>query len=173
MSHPARSSLPRLIAIGATLLLLAGLAQAQYVWIDAKGLRQYSDRAPPPSTPAANILKSPQQVALTPVAPAPPAPAPSAEAATPKKGPPTLAERNQDFGKRLKERGEQEQKAAEEAQRKQSLAEQCASARQYKTHLESGVRISDTGPNGERGYLSDTERAARLAQARKALEGCR
>jgi type IV secretory pathway VirB10-like protein len=173
MSHPARSSLPRLIAAGATLLFLAGLAQAQYVWIDAKGLRQYSDRPPPPSTPAARILKSPQQLASTPVEPAAPAPSPSAEPATPKKGPPTLAERNQDFGKRLQERGEQEQKAAEEAQRKQSLAEQCASARQYRTQLESGVRISDIGSNGERGYLSDTERAARLAQARKVLEGCR
>jgi hypothetical protein len=166
-----RPFLPRLVA-GAALLLCAGLAQAQYAWINASGNREYSDRPPPPSVPASKILKAPRGSPLLVEATAAAAPeeAPKAE---PKKGPPTLAERDADFRKRQKERGEQEQKAAEEAQRKQALAENCASARRYKAELESDVRIADTTAQGERSFISDEERARRLAGTRRILDSCR
>jgi outer membrane biosynthesis protein TonB len=169
MSHPTCSSPLRLFA-GAALLLAAGLAQAQYVWIDANGLRQYSDRPPPPSTPPEKIIKSPQPVALAIEAPPAPAPDPKAQ---PKKGAPTLAEREADFRKRKQEGAEQDKKAAEEAQRKQAQLENCASARQYKAQLESGIRIADTGADGERGYISDADRATRLAKANRIVAECR
>jgi hypothetical protein len=168
MSHLTCSS-PLRLAAGAALLLVAGLAQAQYVWIDAKGLRQYSDRPPPPSTPAAKILKSPHPLAVD-VAPAN---APAEPKAQPNKGAPTLAERDADFRKRKQEGAEHEKKAAEEAQRKQAQLENCASARQYKVQLESGTRIADSGPDGERGYISDAERTTRLAKVNQVLAGCR
>jgi hypothetical protein len=170
MSHPTCSSPLRLFG-GAALLLVAGLAQAQYVWIDAKGLRQYSDRPPPPSTPPAKIIQSPQAVALA--IEVPPAPAPADPKAQPKKGAPTLAEREADFRKRKQDGAEQDKKAAEEAQRKQAQLENCASARQYKAQLESGIRIADTGADGERGYISDAERTTRLARANRVLADCR
>jgi hypothetical protein len=168
MSHPTCSSPLRLFA-GAALLLAAGFAQAQYVWIDAKGLRQYSDRPPPPSTPPEKIIKSPQPVALAIEV----LPAPADPKAQPKKGAPTLAEREADFRKRKQEAAEQDKKAAEEAQRKQAQLENCASARQYKAQLESGIRIADTGADGERGYISDADRATRLAKANRILADCR
>ncbi|MFL6673234.1 MAG: DUF4124 domain-containing protein [Massilia sp.] len=169
MSHPTRSSPLRLFA-GAALLFAAGLAQAQYAWIDANGTRQYSDRPPPPSTPAARILKAPQPAALLTEAPA--APAPAAEVAN-KKGPPSLAERDADFRKRQQDQARQEQKAADDAQRREAQAENCASARQYKAQLQSGIRVADTAANGERTFISDQDRAARLAKTNRILEACR
>lgn len=52
--------------LGVAALLVAGFAHAQYSWIapyswiDEKGVRQLSDRPPPPGTPADKILKAPQ-----------------------------------------------------------------------------------------------------------------
>jgi type IV secretory pathway VirB10-like protein len=161
----------RLLAGGA-LVLAAGLAQAQYIWIDEKGMKQLSDRPPPPSVPDSKILKAPGK-------PPPPviddgsAPAPAAAKPAPAvKGPPTLAERNADFRKRAKEEAEKDQKAAADAQRKKERAENCDAARQNKAQLASGVRIRTTGANGEAGYLSDEERAARSVKANQALAGC-
>lgn len=49
--------------LGAALFVAAGAialpAQAQYVWLDARGVRQFSDRPPPPSVPDSRILKGP------------------------------------------------------------------------------------------------------------------
>jgi hypothetical protein len=53
------------------------------------------------------------------------------------------------------------------------MADNCASARQYKAQLESGIRVADTSPAGERAYITDEERAKRLAKTRRVLEGCR
>ena len=82
------------------LMLLAQLAHAQYSWIDDKGTRVFSDRPPPPGTPAARIRHMPRSAAPVPAAAdgAGTAKAPSSTdtstaataAAAPK--PPTLAE---------------------------------------------------------------------------------
>jgi type IV secretory pathway VirB10-like protein len=171
MNRPTRPTLPRLLA-GTALLLCAGLAHAQYVWINASGNREYSDRPPPASTPRSKILKAPSgsPLLLDLAAPEAPAEAPKAET---KKGPPTLAERDADFRKRQKERGEEEQKTAQETQRKQAVEQNCASARQYKAQLESDIRIADTTAQGERTFITDEERARRLASTRRILESCR
>ncbi|MES2148553.1 MAG: DUF4124 domain-containing protein [Pseudomonadota bacterium] len=165
MNNFSRSSALRLMAGGA-LLLLAGLAQAQYMWIDAKGVKQLSDRPPPPDTPKKDILRQPGGVpdALEAV--------PSETVAAPKlKGPPTLAERNQDFAKRGKEAAERDKKAGEEALQKAELKENCDAAREAKMQIDSGVRITSS-KNGERGFMDDAERAQRVAKANKVLEGC-
>lgn len=166
-------SLLRPIA-GATILLAAGWAQAQYVWVNANGNREYSDRPPPPSVSRSKILKAPQMALLE---PAPDAAASPAADTKPdraeKKGPPTLAERDADFHKRQKERAEQEQKAAQEAQQKQAKAENCAAAQKNKAQLESGVRITDTAANGERSFISDEERARRVTKANTIVDSCR
>jgi type IV secretory pathway VirB10-like protein len=174
MTRSTRPSLPRLLA-GAVLLLCTGLANAQYAWINANGNREYSDRPPPPSTPRSKILKAPHgsPLLLEADAAAPAEAKPEDAKAEKKKGPPTLAERDADFNKRQKERGEQDKKAGEETQRKQAQAENCASARQYKAQLESGIRVADTTAQGERAFISDEERARRLASTNRILEGCR
>lgn len=162
----------RRVVAGAALLLAAGLCQAQYAWIDEKGVRQFSDRPPPTSTPLNKILRQPGGVP-DPLAAQTPAQTPSAEdLANKPKGPPTLAERDIDFAKRAKADAESAKKNAEDATRKSDLKENCDAAHAAKTQLESGARISTTDKNGERGYISDAERAQRLQKANKAIGGC-
>lgn len=162
------------LAAGA-LLLFASLAHAQYVWIDEKGLKQYSDRPPPPTTPQNKVLKQPGQPSqyAIPVQPAAAAPAASAEAAAPKpKAPPTLAERNADFKKRQKDKEEADQKAAEENRAARAKQENCNVARNAKRELESGQRFSSTDAAGNRVPASEAEIADRAAQANKVLADC-
>lgn len=156
--------------IGALLLLAASAAHAQYVWIGPNGTRQYSDRPPPPGTPASKILKSPGRAAPEPQATA----ADDAAGARPDAiTPPTLAERETAFRERSKARAEQEQKDLEAATRQRRLAEHCAAARETQAQLDSGIRIAKIGPDGEKTYMSDAEKAERNERVRRALQACR
>jgi type IV secretory pathway VirB10-like protein len=169
---------PLLRFLGATALLCATtVAQAQYVWIDASGSRQYSDRPPPSGTPQHKILKSPggQAPALLP-APASATPAVGAPAAgTPAepKRPPTVAEQENAYRERVKGRAEQERKEAAEAQRKRDQADHCEALRDTHAQLASGMRIARVDAKGERSYMSEEERVARTADAQRALQACR
>lgn len=155
-------------ALAALLLLGAAAAHAQYVWIGPNGTRQYSDRPPPPGTPAGKIVKAPGRPAMP-----SPEPALDAPADSPAKAPPTLAEREAAFRERGKAREEDERKHQEEAARQRRLAEHCAAARQTQAQLDSGIRISRIGADGQKTYLTDDEKAARGAQVRRALQECR
>ena len=164
-------------ALGATLLFLsATAAQAQYVWIGAGGTRQYSDRPPPPGTPASKIVKAPGR-ANPELAPTPPAATPVEPVNTdpaakplPPKGPPTLAEQEAAYRARTKARDEANLKAQEEAQRARQLAERCNAARETQAQLASGTRIARYGQDGQKSYMSDADRAARAAQVNQALQ---
>jgi hypothetical protein len=169
-------------ALGATLLFLAATAaQAQYVWIGPGGTRQYSDRPPPPGTPASNIVKAPGRAAPEPApAPAPPPAMPAEGSATdpaakplPPKGPPTLAEQEAAYRARTKARDEANLKAQEEAQRTHQLAARCNAARETQAQLASGTRIARYGQDGQKSYMTDAERATRAAQVNQALQDCR
>lgn len=163
----------RLLAVAA-LTLVAGLAQAQYVWIDAKGIKQFSDRSPPASVPEKDILKAPGRpmAAVLPGDAEQPAPAGSV-AETAKKSPPTIAERNVEFNKRISDKAAGDKKAAAEAQATAAKAQQCAAAREYKMQLDSGARIGTVTQSGERTFMSDAERALANAKANKILAACR
>lgn len=159
---------------GLALLAVTAAANAQYMWIDEKGLKQFSDRPPPPSVPAKRVLKAPGR-SLTIDSPEPaaePATAAAASASAPKAAP-TTAERNADFNKRKGEQAEQARKAGEEAQRKSALAANCEANRKHQALLESGARIATVEANGEQGFLSDEARARQLAATRRALGACK
>jgi len=166
----------RLLSAGA-LMLLAQLApqfaHAQYSWIDDKGTRVFSDRPPPPGTPPSRILKAPHRSDLMPDNAAPAAAADGASTPADKPRQPSLAEREADYRKRQAERQDSDKKAQEDAGRKAARQETCANARQEERQLASGMRISEMQANGERGYISDEDRARRLARARQALADCR
>ena len=164
-------STPLRLAGAALLFFATQLAHAQYVWIDANGTRQYSDRPPPPGTPPHKILKAPGAGADASLEAAKPA-TPEARPAAPK-GPPTLAEREQAFRKRTQERAEQERKESMEAERRRELAERCEAARDVQAQLASGIRIARIDQNGERSYMSDEEKAAKTAQMHRVLKDCR
>ena len=146
-----------------TAVAVSAPALAQYSWIDDHGTRVFSDHPPPPGTPKSRILKAPRGAAPAEVAPA----------ETAKPAAPTLADRDADFRKRAAERAADERKTAEETQRKADNAEQCATARRSEAVLTSGVRVADMDDKGERVFLSDDEKARRLAQVRRVLAGCR
>ena len=158
-------------ALAALLLLAASAAHAQYVWIAPNGTRQYSDRPPPPGTPASKILKAPGRPAFA--APEPATPAPGQDPAAESRTPPTLAEREAAYQERSKARREAELKQQEEATRQRRLAEHCAAARDTQAQLASGIRISRIGADGQKTYLSDEEKAVRGEQVRRALQECR
>lgn len=147
----------------ACLLAFAALpALAQHVWLDEKGVKQYSDQPPPAGTPAGRILQSPGARAssstLTPL------PAPSG---------PTLAERNAEFEKRRLERAEREQKDSEQAALEKEKKRNCEQARSYSQALANGGRIARFDANGERSYLTDAQRAEETSRVQRVLEQCR
>ncbi|MBQ5950426.1 DUF4124 domain-containing protein [Massilia sp. ST3] len=155
---------------GAALLFFAAsLAHAQYVWIDANGTRQYSDRPPPSGTPPHKILKAPGRLAT---APTPEAKAEAAKPAEASKRAPTLAEREAAYKERIRQREEQERKSADESARKRDLAARCEAARDARAQLASGIRIRRFDANGDQGYMTDEEKAARTAQVNQVLKDC-
>lgn len=161
------------LVLATALIACTSLAQAQWMWVNEKGVKQFSDQPPPPGTPANRILKSPrgqsaadlQKELAAPPADSEEAPPADAKAPPPK---PTLAERNAEFNKRQKESAEKNAKAAEEAQRASEKAKYCAEAKGNIAMLESGMRVSEMGPNGERSFMSDEGRAQRLQEHRNA-----
>ncbi|WP_061301598.1 DUF4124 domain-containing protein, partial [Janthinobacterium agaricidamnosum] len=129
--------------LAGALLLCTTLAQAQYIWLDDKGLRQYSDHPPAPSVPQKRILKAP--------GPALPAHDPAddktgSNAAPPARPAPDWSERNADFNKRRKEAAETAEKASQEATRQASRRSHCQALRDNQTLLESGRRVGITDP---------------------------
>jgi type IV secretory pathway VirB10-like protein len=165
------------LAVGAALLLLAGLSQAQYMWIDEKGLKQFSDRPPPPSTPQNKILKSPASnrlvVDFEPVPPpastvvATPMPASAPKATN------SLAEREADYKKRVTEKAEANAKTEQEEKNKAALAENCAAARRAKNTLDSGARIGVVDSNGQQGVMDEQARAKENQRVSKMLADCK
>ncbi len=142
-------------------LLAAGSsgALAQHVWLDAKGVKQYSDMPPPAGTPANRVLQSPGLLT---------APATPEKAAAP-----TMADRNAAFEKRRLEQAERENKESEQTRQTADNARNCEQARNYSRMLASGERISRMDRNGERGYLNDQERAQEAAATRRVVEQCK
>ncbi|MEV4778120.1 DUF4124 domain-containing protein [Burkholderia sp. LMU1-1-1.1] len=166
-------------------LLLAGIAPtapAQYMWLDNNGVKQLSDRPPPPSVPAKRILKAPGRPAFNPntfpteAADTPAMPAYPVETSQPAnaglKAAPTLAERNQAFNKRRADAAAAERKTADDAQQKADAAANCEAARQNQRALDQGMRLANIDKNGERTIMSDQERAELGKKNQKVLAGC-
>lgn len=172
------------------LVLLAcsasSVALAQFAWIDANGVRQYSDQPPPKSIPKARILQQPAEslrnnaptqlpagATVTDGAVNTPSVMPPVPAAAAPKLPLTTADKNADYLKRQAEMVEKEKKQVEEARQLAAKVRQCEQARNYARTLQSGERIAVTGKDGERGYMSDEKRVQENAEARRALDGCK
>ncbi|KQV61569.1 MULTISPECIES: DUF4124 domain-containing protein [unclassified Duganella] len=162
------------LALATALIAFTSLAQAQWMWVNDKGVKQFSDQPPPPGTPANRILKGPRGAAVaelrkdTAEAPANGEEAAEGnEKATPAK--PTLAERNADFKKRQQETAEKTAKANEDAKREAEKKKYCAEAKSNIGTLESGARIAETGPNGERNFMSDEARAQKIKEQRESV----
>jgi hypothetical protein len=161
----------RTTLLAALLLATAPLAIAQYMWIDDKGVKQFSDRPPPPNIPEKRILKAPGKPLFNPNAPAEAEPAASDTPAA--KAAPTLTERNADFNKRRTEATETARQAAADNQRKTDEAANCNAARQNQQALDQGLRLSTYDKNGERGYMNDQQREDLRKNTQKVLAECK
>ena len=150
------------------LFCCASLAQAQFVWIAPNGTRQYSDQPPPPGTPASKILKAPGRSAPAQETPQAASPAPAAKPKAP-----TLAEREADYVKRGKEREEADRKAQDAVRQAAKQAAYCDGLRKNQRLVASGGKIADVGPDGQKRFLSDAERAALGERTAQQLNDCR
>lgn len=149
-------------------------SQAQYVWVNEKGMKQFSDVPPPKGTPKERILKAPgvrQNVEEKGTATEKNEVSKSEIEKLQK--PETLASKNEDFNKRRIAREESEKKAAQEQQLNQDKQKNCGKAKAYQQSLESGMPILTRNQNGERIILDETQRNQELAEAKKILNECK
>lgn len=149
-------------------------AMAQYIWVDAKGVKQLSDHPPPPDTPPNRILKAPGKPIFNPNAPAPDSEEAAEPAAEPKaKAPPTLADRNADYNKRQKLAVENAKKAAEESARKADAAANCTNARNNQRAIDEGQRMTTYDKDGNLTVMDDAQRAEAARKNQQVLANCK
>ena len=140
----------KLLAAAALLVALAGPAHAQmYKCVDERGVTHYTDKARPDCKGGkVDIQGSP----------------PVSGALALYKD--SIDRKNADFKRRQMER------ESAESQEKKALEARCARLRQENARLASGIRLANITPKGERVFVEDAARDARLAQVRKELSGC-
>jgi hypothetical protein len=166
-----------IISIAIFTLFIAASSHAQYVWVDEKGTKQFSDLPPPATTPKNKILKTPLKAIQEPVKESKEPNQDTANGAVLNneklQKPVTTAGRNEDYMKRKLEQEEKDKKAAIEKQAASDKANNCERARSYQQSLESGIRIANTDKNGERSFMSDEQRAKELAELKRSLSDCK
>ena len=160
-------------AMAAALLSVTALAHAQYVWTDEKGLKVFSDRPPPVTVPLNHILKSPGSSQNQANQQASDQTGDTAAAADRSKAAPSVAEQEAAYRKRKAEEATKEQKASADAKRQSDIASNCDSMRKDQTMLQSGIRVSTIGASGDRTYMSDDERSAKLDKIKQGLADCK
>ncbi len=143
----------RRLLIGCAAILAAGTAAGQVLeCVDAKGKKEYAQTCPPGTVKETKLMKG--------------SAGPEASGAAAK----SLAERDAGFRKRIMERQEADAKAEKEKAESRIAERNCNDARAQLKQLQDGQRIARTDPNtGERSYLTDNERPAEIANARKAV----
>ena len=158
------------LPLAACLLALAATgvhAQTPWKWRDASGQMHISDTAPPPGTPAKNIISGPAGM----VPAAPPTltavvPGASAPEATPvaAKAASTTADNALDKKKKAADADRAAKDKADhdalEAKNAAIRKDNCSHAQSNLAALQSGVRMTRTSANGEREFLDDATRAA-------------
>ncbi|MGS0740303.1 DUF4124 domain-containing protein [Glaciimonas sp. GG7] len=149
------------------ILSIASAALAQYVWLDEKGNKQYSDMPPPTSVPAQRILKMPGTFSI------PPADTSTTLGNAVNNTPTTLAEQNAAFNKRQIDQAEKDKKASESAKEAASKAKNCDIARAYQRTLDSGIRMAQLDNNGQRAFLNDGQRKQASRDNKQVLDDCK
>jgi hypothetical protein len=162
LARPALATLA--LALG--LCALAPAVSAQWAWRDANGTLVFSDRAPPPSVKASQIVRQPG-VSTTPVIPGEAA-APEAAPARPA-APPSAAQRELEARKRAQETQASAAKAADDETTRARRAQECERARSYLRALEEGQRVARATADGGREFLDDAQRAQETQRMRESV----
>jgi type IV secretory pathway VirB10-like protein len=165
--------------IGVLLVLFGAtsIASAQWAWRDEHGRTVFSDQPPPATTRSSDVLRQPEmapanpsadstgaeaQAPASPVSSAPPARAAAPEAPHQ----PTMAEREVEFRKRMKDRADADKKVADAQAEAGRKTDDCERAQGYLKSIESGVRLVHTNPDGSRALLDEEQRAAEAQRTR-------
>jgi hypothetical protein len=163
----------RISYIAALALVVAGYALpacAQWAWRDETGRTVYSDRPPPPTIKADQILRQPSTQTFGTVNANPPGQDGKGDGKDAAKSlPKTLAEREMEFRKRMQENAEAEKKQSEEQARGAQKAAECERMRGYLRALDEGQRIARTDAQGNREVLDDAQRANEVRRVREAM----
>jgi hypothetical protein len=162
--------LPILAVLFATSCFIghSAFAQTPYVWVDDKGVKQFSDQPPPASVPKSRIIKFSGKSMDNQDAPSDA----SSDANKPAKPADSVADKELAYKKHREEVAAQEKKDTEAQKNAAAKAENCKRMRDYKTSLDSGQRIAETDANGNRSYMSDEKRAQETSSLSQNLGDC-
>ena len=168
----------KMIILAFSALLATASSHAQYIWLDEKGGKQFSDSPPPISVPKNRILKTPSKTNIqTNISVKEPSTASNiaTESGVNKKlqKPVTTTSKNEDFNKRKIEQEEKDKKADKEKLAQAEKTKNCERASSYQQSLQSGVRIARTDKNGERNFMTDAQREQELADVKRTISDCK
>lgn len=137
------------------LVLLPGLAHSQILkCVGANGRVEFAAACPPGTKSENTGIRN--------------TPAPANSSAASQK---TLAERDAEFRKRQVEQKEAAKKSDEKSREAADLSQNCENSKGYLTSLKAGMRISKTDPGtGTQVFLEDSDRAAEIERAQRAVE---
>ncbi|MFM2446152.1 MAG: hypothetical protein RI936_599 [Pseudomonadota bacterium] len=162
LTRPALAALLIALSLGA----LAPSASAQWAWRDANGTVVFSDRAPPPSVKASQIVRQPG-VSATPVIPGEAVAAEPAAARAAAPAAPSAAQRELEARKRQQDAQASAAKVADDEATRARRAQECERARSYLRALEEGQRVARPTADGGREFLDDAQRAEELQRMRQ------
>ena len=160
------------LSLAACVLALAAAgahAQALWKWRDASGQLHISDKAPPPGTPAKDILAAPPGGVLPPPSALVPKPASAPADTTPATASESALDKKKKAADKEKADKAKADRAAAEAQNAAVRKDNCARAQNSLQTLNSGQRIARMNDKGEREFLDDAGRAAETKHAQDAV----
>lgn len=152
------------------LLGICSTAFAQWQWLDASGRKVFSDRAPPPEVPDANILKRPNARASAAAEPIAKEKIPATPASAP------LGALDKELLAKKKQAADEEaaKRRADEERITKARIENCARAKQGKATLDSGLRISRANAAGQIEVLDEATLAKERAHIQSIIDSeCR
>ena len=138
-------------------------AQSLWKWRDASGQLHISDTAPPPGTPAKNIISSPAGAPATLTTATSSTSTTTSTVATPAASAPEteLEKRKKAADKEKAEKEKADRDAV--AQKNDAIRkDNCTRATNDSASIQSGLRIATTNAQGERVFLDEAQRAAEL-----------
>jgi len=154
------------LPIVACLLAIAAAgahAQSLWKWRDASGQLHISDTAPPPGTPAKNIISSPSGAPLpTVVTTSTSSTSTTTATAAAASAPESELDKKKKAADREKAEKDKADRAAVAQKNDAIRLDSCTRATNDAASIQSGVRMATTNAQGERVYLDDAQRAAEL-----------
>lgn len=142
-------------------------AQSLWKWRDAAGQLHISDTAPPPGTPARNIVSSPPGGLPPPIVTTTTSTTTSTTttAAAPASAPETDLDKKKKAADKDKADKDKADRAAMDVKNAAIRKDNCERATSAAASVQSGTRMTTTNVKGEREFLDDAGRAAELKRA--------